>query len=442
MKGYGLLEPLKSVTPHLWQFGVLDDVEVVHDAFETFLAATEFGGLSWKVQAVQVAEMIALFSADHIQMTRVFCRHLALRRLYSSYIAADRAECIMGDIRQCQHVISSILAPNPRSNAILGRLSLFWVQTLLDGQADDQEVQLAANSFTPLDTERVSRQEELVRLEGQFLHAKYLRFQGSFDEAHDHFRRILQQARMQQSRLIQKIIIHLGELESERGNHEIALDLLRQDQVNLSGYLPDLGQGSGRRLTLGMAHAMLLEQLDAFSTQKPMKPRTLGHIRQELGWLEEKYTAMPQTSLTIRSSLFQVRCGQAIVGFLCGGSEDALKLWEKARDAGRRCWPEPGYAFMITTYSMSQVAFKLHAPEATGMYEEARRTWNGIGRRRQHFFTGLGTFWPDILGDLEVKSGRERLMPKMGRRVPGGHMTPARNSPSPELSCPASQLLS
>jgi hypothetical protein len=76
----------------------------------------------------------------------------------------------------------------------------------------------------------------------------------------------------------------------------------------------------------------------------------------------------------------------------------------------QQIWPSVGHGQMIAVYSRSQIAHQLGYPEATELAEQARAIFAETGR--QYHFTGHGTIWPDIIGSMEERQGRPRMIPK------------------------------
>jgi hypothetical protein len=63
---------------------------------------------------------------------------------------------------------------------------------------------------------------------------------------------------------------------------------------------------------------------------------------------------------------------------------------------------------MIAIYSRSQIAYQLGYPEATELAEQARAIFAKTGR--QYHFVGHGTIWPDIIGTMDERQGRIRII--------------------------------
>ncbi|KAL6351808.1 hypothetical protein LRP88_11541 [Fusarium phalaenopsidis] len=379
-----------------------NDADFLVAAFEAFLAATYFGDFTWKIKAIQVAERLALLINNYVDMSRVSLRHYALRRL--------------DPLRSKQPVpalpptICLIPAANKRSNAFMGQFTLMKTQALIDEGAGCSDVYGATQTFRVLDPNNISRQEDLVLLQSRFLYAKSLRYDGRFEQAAEFFNQVLDTAKQLNSRLMLKVVVQYAELESERGNHAVALQFLNQDKEYLSS-AHRLELGSGRRLTLALAYAHLMKALDDMMRISRRDDVALNEAAGLFQWLQDTYTNMGQVGLTVKQNIFQACCGLAMIYHVRQETAQAFHWWEEAKAAAYRRWPEPGYAIMIVTYSQSQLAFQLRRADAVELSQQAKQVWNSIGRRRCYHFTGLGTLWPDWIGYHEEEQSRQRLIP-------------------------------
>ncbi|KDN60766.1 hypothetical protein CSUB01_05958 [Colletotrichum sublineola] len=185
--GYALLPILRHVANHFYNLGASRTWEysMQRAALETFLSATQFGDLSWKLQAMRASEELVLLSNDPISRARVEIRRLALRRLFPSVLTHQQTFRGLHDCRPHG------LATNKRSNAFLGQLELIEVQALIDDKASAEDVWWATKRFQPFDKNNVSSQENLILLELYFLYAKSLRYWGRIEEANVQFQSLL-----------------------------------------------------------------------------------------------------------------------------------------------------------------------------------------------------------------------------------------------------------
>ncbi|OBS15811.1 hypothetical protein FPOA_13419 [Fusarium poae] len=375
-KGYALLPILRRCVPHMWcDYELWRDYALLSAAFETFLSATQFGDLTWKIQAIRVTEELAILMKDSVNLARVAFRHCALRRLHFA-----------GKLTTDSSLLHQFPSPDyirtydRRSNAFMGQLVLIVTQTLIDRSATSQDVYTSTQKFQTLPG-TISLQESLVKLEAEFLYAKSLRYEGKFTAAVEAFQGLLRHAVDLKSRLTLKIIVQYGELESERGHHSFALQLLKQDEEFVKG-IHSLKLGSGRRLSLSLAYAHLMEVLHRIAQNDYGYEVILDRAEDMFQWLGSTYEKMGQVGRTVQQSIFQTRCGLAIIHHIRQNLSLAFDVWEQAKSAAGLCWPEQGYAFMITTYSQSQLAFVLHRSDATQLREQAGQTWNEIKHRR------------------------------------------------------------
>ncbi|RSL61556.1 hypothetical protein CEP51_013616 [Fusarium floridanum] len=402
-KGDSLVPILRKLSSYMWSDATQgSDTEFLAAAFKGFLAATNFGDFTWKIQAIQVAERLSLLTNNYVDISRVSLRHYALRRL--------------DPLRRKQPVpslpltISHLQAANKRDNAFMGQFTLMKTQALMDEGASPSDVYEATRTFQVLDPNEISRQEDLVLLQCRFLYAKSLRYDGRFEQAAEFFNQVLDTAKQLKSRLMLKVVIQYAELESERGNHAVALQFLNQDKEYLSS-ARRTELGSGRRLTLALAYAHLMKALDDMIRIGHRDDVALNEAAGLFQWIQNAYTSMGQVSLTLTQSIFQACCGLAMIYHIRQETAQAYHWWEEAKVAANRRWPEPGYAIMIVAYSQSQLAFQLGRADAVELSQQAKQVWDSIGRRRYYHFTGLGTLWPDCIGYHEEQQSRQRLIP-------------------------------
>ncbi|KAK7433809.1 hypothetical protein Landi51_13791 [Colletotrichum acutatum] len=388
-KGYALVPILRGLMQHLWTDEDSWDQSTLYAAFEALLSATQFGDLKWKLQALRAAEELALLTTDCINLARISFRHWTLKRLHPVPFAANRGPAFS------LPPIDRITATDQRANAFLGQRALIEAQDLIDKSASPTDVLHTIQSFRSL-SEKASFQEELVFLEGNFLYAKSLRYNGRFDAAFESLREVLNQADQLRSRLVFKISLHLAEVESERGNHSKALRELEDDK-KIVGSLQQLELGTGRRLTLALANVRLLRAVKILDSTQCLDHETVLEADKLFTWLRDTYAGLGQVGLLTKQSAFHACCGLAMIHHIRREHTIAYDLWNEAKAAAKSCWPEPGFAFMVATYSQSQLAFHLGRSDADFLLQQARKIWSNIEKRRCYYFVGLGTQWLDLM---------------------------------------------
>ena len=388
-----MLPILQFLLPPLWLEFPPPTKPILELAFETFLSASYFGDCGWKREAARISEQLAHLLRSPVHLARVNLRKASLSRLY---------DCTGP---QLQGLTSS----NPidaRTNAWLGQLTLSAAQALIDKSACTKDVATALKMFQPLDPLRPSHQESLVLLDGKFLVAKSLRFEGQFKEAEESFQQVLAFG----SRISWKVTSHLGEVQSERGFCEKAIRMLEDDIAELEKYQP-LENGSGKRLRLALANCHLMNLLWTWKRGcQPPTPESIGLVLRHFQSLDHTSPPGKPASFMVKHNQFVVRSGLAIVHHIGNNFQEALVAWEEAEQVARTLCEQPGYAAMITLYSRSQIAYQLGVEEAADLNCRARELWEVVGRR-QFYFTGLGSIWPDVLGWFEEKAGRKRIIP-------------------------------
>ncbi|KFA80735.1 hypothetical protein S40288_11671 [Stachybotrys chartarum IBT 40288] len=392
LKGMTMIPILEKLLTSLWQQDL--PLDILELAFETLLSASYFSTYDWKKKAISAAKRVAAMLDSQLHKLRVVSREASLSRLYESVVLPP---------------IPSITFPasDARSNAWAGQFVLTEMQRLIDVSAPTELVRTTFDRFIPLLKHRPSDQEQVVILKGKFLVAKSLRFEGNFEEAEQCLHELLFAAN--KSRISWKVSPHFAEIRSERGFYESAIEMLLSDIAEYSKFQP-LKCTTGTRLLIALANAYLLGLLWTWmrERQSPGKD-SVKEVIQRFQLLE--VDCMTSQGFMAKHNLFVVRSGVAIVHHIAGNFQEADAAWKSAQQAAEALCKKPGYAAMIVLYSRSQIAYHLQSEEAQSLNDEAKRLWQEVGR--QFYFTGLGTIWPEILGDIEEEKGRERIIPEL-----------------------------
>jgi hypothetical protein len=183
---------------------------------------------------------------------------------------------------------------------------------------------------------------------------------------------------------------------------ESELDHLEKQQI------PDKGMAGLKRVRLALANAYLMKALWALENQQ-LDLKLLERARSLFQWIEEAFH-QSELSLAGKYNRYAVLVGLAIIHHVRDELELAYAGWERAEGAAEDCWPKRGYAAMVTLYSRSEVAHRLKLPVAGDLTLRAKAIFEVTSR--QYWFVGQGSIWPDLVGDLEERSGRERMMPR------------------------------
>jgi len=112
-----------------------------------------------------------------------------------------------------------------------------------------------------------------------------------------------------------------------------------------------------------------------------------------------------------KTNRFSALLGLALIAYIKDDMHGARDCYDIALDAASHCQWDAGYAEAIIYWSKSVVMHNLEE------LEEARKL-NGLAEKfyqcRLYFFTGFGTFWPEIIGTWVAQQGRERIIPQQG----------------------------
>lgn len=397
---------ISYLSPYLWEkVDLWEDLATFDLAIDTFLSASQFGDYTSKLRMVRLAEEVAAVSWNPLHALRVACRQHKLMALFPSKLAYH--------FQVSLPAIEKLPPAEGKSdNALLGEIMLIRAQELIDMGAPSNQVLEAVQSIRAMDPNNVSTRERRVILASQILCARSQHFDGKFKVAAEGFREACAVAKEEKQLAQNWTAWHCNAL-SEADRHGEAIALATQDLQELLDSQP-LQWANARVLQLALSNASLLQALSEMWSCKDFPDILASHRYPSLesatkGFLKlnEIYEKMKSPSVTITKRVFSVQCGLAIASQCRGNLSEAMEWWTKARETALVCWKEKGYAFMITTYSQSLVAFDLHSPDAEELYDEAQRSWDTLGHCRQYYFPGLGTVWFDLLGFWgEAKMGR------------------------------------
>lgn len=404
-KALSMLSHFDLVLSTIWELeaAILADRSLLRRLAIAALSASHFRSAAWKWICVYLAEASARYLNDASILASVALRKVSLSRLYQS--AAKQAS----SPPTLEGVAEMFGIYDQRSNAWFGKLVMLEVQLMVDNQAPSEDIRDAVGRFRPLDNAKPSTLEQLTLIEGQFLVAKALRFEGKLEESNKSFEALFEEARKTGSRIVWKMMSHICDIKCELGNASEAIGILESDLNTLLG-LHAADAGAAKRLRLALANAYLMKALWTWESKK-VDLTSLKMARLHFTWLETTYVPVQRSKPGMHNH-FVVLAGYAMVLHVEGDLVSAYRMWERALATARSCWADDGYSVVMVLYSKSQIAYQLGYPEAGELAELARTLYFRTGR--QYYFTGHGSIWPDIVGSMEEDQGRLRMMPKRG----------------------------
>lgn len=332
---------------------------------EACLSSSYFNDWPWKQKVLSIAEQV-LEASHHTQeyillQTRISIRKAQLARLYNH-----------AEVEIDPKILP--LPPNDlRSTALLADIAILNSQKFVDrGNLLAAVECLPAAPGNDLSALEKTKSNRILLVRGCIY-----RFSGEFLDAY----RVLSQLPPNA-----KAVSHLGAVMCEIGDYDRAIE-------RLVGQLQLTHRSRGiNRLKLAVADAHLC---------KCMQAAKLGH-RDELAassaktlYLELHASLRPITRADGLQA-FSIQVGLAVLHHL-EGHPAAKRMWHEALDASKACGLAPGYTDVIAYYSLSILARKYGDLEDSMIFQQKAAT---LARKtgRQHYFTALGSIWPDILG--------------------------------------------
>jgi hypothetical protein len=364
---------------------------------EFCLSFSRFSEPEWKYKAVKIAETMK--GENPLLSARISLRRRELCRLFP-----------MG-VTEIPHSAENNISPNDAaSNTFLGEKLLLEVKHLMNN--DKLSAAWAKlDVWQPMDHLQPSTLERTVVLSQQLLRGVICHFSGHFDKARAIF---VELEREMRSKVIHPYVFsHLVAVECELGRIERAQFVL--DEL-CTGVRP-------RRLKLAMAEIHLMEGLWAFRLKNDSKVQALLYsAKTTFQELQEGYQPLSFDSRTSSANHFSVLAGLAMIAHLeCeisdidGQLEDKLKAalsgWESAWCKAEECQEKfgwvPNFTQTMIHYAKSHIMLRQNSPAMLTHLMAAIEGYHRTGL--QTYWTGLGTIFYDILGDLVVRDGGSRL---------------------------------
>jgi len=373
--------------------------EEIVKVIETCLSSSYFGTSDWKQKVLANAErIIAQAGHDSELRAAVQLRKRVLLRIFPD-------ESWGGDVCGTNVIEQAFTRCDPRSNAYFGELLLSNAQDMID-RADLDQALRELGRFRPLDEANPSALEYNVLDSITFFQGKIDRFKGNFSEA----RKKLEEFLCQRPRngIICKAMVHLISVYSELGKPKEAIDIAEIEvKACRDAGLLQHSRGRNSRLALAEAHLMdtllIIRSLSnsiiwttstiAALSKDTQSSKAAKQLYQDL---LISYQVMEKLGKVAKVKCFSVSAGLAILSQLEDSPQVALSKWDAAANAAKRCGWEPGFVESIIALSTSELQFRIgNCEEANRLEVRAKDLLQRMGR--QHYFTGLGSIWFDLV---------------------------------------------
>jgi len=384
-------------------------VDELDRLIETLLSASFFGDPQWKRGAITLAEELASCSKNHHLWARLALRKRCLSRLYP-----DQQWSKLESFKDIQDGLKAVDA---RSNAFFGELLAATTQELID-RHELSEAWRESEKFKAWNPNSPSTREQFVMDSITVLQGNILRFQGNFLAAAECFRSLLESCANapERSRSAMKAVPRLVGICCELGRfseaiHFISFELQRSKEFDW------LSTGTARTQRLALADTHLMRALwrirgdGVVSGIAPEAKEFLKAAKENYEQLSYLYNGRTDLGLTGARNRFSASVGLAMISHLVDVEEIALERWSHARECAKKCIWKLDFVQMMITYSVSELKGRAgHSDESFQLARSAFEIYSRV--KRQTHFTGLGTIWPDVIGDMIEHRGLRRIVPR------------------------------
>ncbi|KAI2465939.1 hypothetical protein F4781DRAFT_373972 [Annulohypoxylon bovei var. microspora] len=385
------VQKCESLIPHIalilshlghTQVEILLDQMDLREVVEACLSVSYFRDKHWKMQAISVATRAINASQDNVASKPLLQARVDARKYFLSVLYPD------SNIDGNQEDQVNIPVVDCRSNAFAAALAIAKARKCvqlnqLSSALNHLENHVVLNSNPP------STLETIWKHRTDLMRARILRFEGHFQQAYDILLTLPQ--------CINAVWMLLSMVLCELGRYDEAIEMLKthnptQEKTNL-------------RARLCLAHAYLLKCMHASLRGQVLDQVSLqmsGDIYEELGHHHP-------SNYFEKMEYLSILMGLAAVKHMGGQANAALIAWKKALDTSTE-WLPAGYTDMIISYSISELESRRECYIMADVFaRQAGMLFSKTGR--QHHFPGLGSFWPDIIGNWRSSRGQDLIIP-------------------------------
>ena len=377
-----LLPQLAHVYSHLDEPYVLSfcsQESQVLPVIEVCLSASHFGGPAWKNKCIFRASQVLLHSdLCHSQLALMLGARIRTRQAAIFYLYKDGPYQDV-DWPRLDH----------RSNAFSADAVLLKAESCMRLNALLSASE-ALSSFNPAVHGNVSTLEKL-QLEQIILgRASVAMLEGNFSSAYS----ILSQLPHTEER----VALRLARVLCELGQSTEAEDVLRLSRPLEHQSMP---------LETTVANVRLYHCMDAL--RRSVYDRHLGQATRDM--YQDLLKRPDLVTIPGQYDYFTILFGLAILDRLDGRLDSARERWDETLVVCKS-YPIGGYADMIVVYSIAELEMKRgNMLDSEYFTAKAKALFTSTGR--QHHFLGLGSIWPDILGQWYESQGYQRIVPAM-----------------------------
>ena len=355
-------------------------LHVKHAMASCLIAASRFSDMAWKQDCIKRTKTI-LQSLDNCHLHASLAqRESALSRMHGNRQASQDAlekfidKIIFGS--RAEH-----LEGDARENAQRGELVISHVQNLiLDDQLVLAKKELLA--WQPLVSAAPSTMECLVLRSRHTNLGKVLRDLGDFDGALTYFEDLLQETALDEhfehTGHMRVILCNIADLYCELERADDAVTAVESELVHMAASGVD-NIGNGRQLKLCLAEGYIKQG-------RPNKAEeTFNSLK---GVLED----LSDPDIITKSALFRVYYGLARISHSRLDTEQAVKHWHQALEAGSRCGWNTAYPMNIARYSLAHALYE--SGDIKGSSEQLQLANVSLNHEEiKYWVVGLSTYW-------------------------------------------------
>lgn len=332
---------------------------------EACLASSYFGDWPWKEKVMSAITNVLQATARDLEEHALLDARFKLRkaqidRLYNREI--PELDCNIP------------LVDDRRWNSLLTEIAIWKSHKLIDSNNLTGALETLP---TPVVADGLSELGRITAYRVALVRGCIYRFSGQFREAYSMLSHLPTST---------KVTSHLSAILCELGEYDRAVEKLER-QIELT---PRPNARVRLRACLADAYSckcMHAAKFDRHDATSLTRARAI---------YDELRIEIRATTRIEMLQAFAMRAGLAILDQL-EGKAAAKEMWEEALHISRT-FLKPGYTDVIIYYSMSIITGKQGDMDECPFFgQKAKALLRNTGR--QHHFTALGSFWPDLLGN-------------------------------------------
>ncbi|KAI0550169.1 hypothetical protein F4679DRAFT_544205 [Xylaria curta] len=344
----------------------------LHEAAELCIATSYFSHLDWRKRALTTAGLVIQAhdqAHPHSQTNAVFRARLAIRE-ECCLLSQDAAL----PARPGHSPIPTFLRDSPWANAFMADIALLRARQCIQ-RGDPASALHELASFAPsFDSEFEKVQQRKV----DAMRGSVYRFQGRFLEAYEILDAIYDPVQYSSG-----VLAHLTAVMCELGQHDAAI-------AKVSGWLQLCTSPQSRaavRARLAEADAHLISGLRKMAARQQWPSLSCQKVQA----MYQDLCASDQLRWFERVAIL---IGIAITNHVAGEPDDAARAWEAVLSLCGEVRLDRGHIQIMVDLALIELQLR-RGGEATEALSHARRELSRVDR--QHYFTGLGTAWSDVL---------------------------------------------